>query len=54
MPDTLMIFLDSLELHDGGIMIAAAMEMCIIYRVQGDGSPSCLGLLEEAAFRPGL
>lgn len=54
MPDTLVIFLDTLQLHDGGIVIAVAMEMCIIYRVQGHSSNSCLGLLEEAAFRPGL
>lgn len=39
MPDTLLILLDILKLHDGGIVIAAAMEMYTIYRVQGDSSP---------------
>lgn len=54
MPDTLLILLDTLKLQDGGIVIAAAMEMYTIYRVQGDSSHLYLGLLEEAVFRQGL
>ena len=49
-----MIFPDTLKHHDGGTVKAAAMEMCVICRVQGDSSHLCPGLVEEAAFRWGL
>lgn len=35
-------------------MIAAAVEMAIICRIQGEGSHLCLDLMEEATFRLGL
>ena len=35
-------------------VIAAATEMCIICRVQGENSHLCLGFMEEVAFRLGL
>lgn len=35
-------------------MIAVAIEVCIILRVQGESSHLCLGLMDKAAFGLGL